>query len=178
MSVPALVMNIFAPSITQLPSRSSAVVAVDPASEPAPGSVSPNAASRLPDARSGSHSCFCSSEPNRKIGIVPERGVGGDRDRHRRVDPGQLLDRDRVRERVAAAAAVLLGDRDPHQPELGHLGDELVREAVLAVELLGDRRDLLDRERAHRVADQLVLGREVEVHAARRAASSAISRTP
>jgi hypothetical protein len=70
-SVPALVMNILAPSITQLPSRSSAVVAVEPASDPAPGSVSPKAASRRPEARSGSHSRFCSSEPNRKIGIVP-----------------------------------------------------------------------------------------------------------
>ena len=46
----------------------------------------------------------------------------------------------------------------PIRPELGHLGDELVGEAVLAVELLGDRRDLLQREGAHRVADQLVLG--------------------
>ena len=65
MSVPALVMNIFAPSITHCPSRSSAVVVVAPASEPAPGSVSPKAASRLPEARSGSHSRFCSSVPNR-----------------------------------------------------------------------------------------------------------------
>ena len=88
----------------------------------------------------------------------------GDGDRDRRVDPRQLLDRDRVRQRVGAAAAVLLGDRHAHQPELGHLGDELVREALLAVELLGDRRDLLDRELPHRVADQLVLGRQVEVH--------------
>ena len=37
----------------------------------------------------------------------------------------------------------------------------------LAVELLGDRRDALPGERADRVADQLLLGREVEVHAAR-----------
>ena len=98
----------------------------------------------------------------------------GDRDRHGRVDARQLLDRDRVRERVAACAAVLLRDRDPHQPELGHLGDELVREAVLAVELLGDGRDALARELAHRAADQLVLGREVEVHGRR----DAIRRPP
>ena len=43
MSVPALVMNIFEPLITHCPSRSSAVVRVLPASEPAPASVSPNA---------------------------------------------------------------------------------------------------------------------------------------
>ncbi len=65
MSVPALVMNIFEPFTVQLPSRSSAVVRVLPASEPAPGSVRPNAASFLPEARSGSHRCFCSSLPKR-----------------------------------------------------------------------------------------------------------------
>ncbi len=64
-SVPAFVMNIFEPSITHCPSRSSARVRVAPASEPASGSVSPNAASRSPEARRGSHSCFCSSLPNR-----------------------------------------------------------------------------------------------------------------
>ena len=42
-----------------------AVVRVAPASEPAPGSVSPNAASFRPDARSGSQSRFCSSEPKK-----------------------------------------------------------------------------------------------------------------
>ena len=45
MSVPAFVMKIFEPLTTHSPSRSSAVVRVAPASEPAPGSVSPNAAS-------------------------------------------------------------------------------------------------------------------------------------
>ena len=64
-------MNIFEPLTTHEPSRSSAVVRVAPASEPASGSVSPNAASRRPDARSGSQRSFCSSLPKRKIGIVP-----------------------------------------------------------------------------------------------------------
>jgi hypothetical protein len=64
-SVPALVMNIFEPLTTQPPSRSSAVVRVAPASEPASGSVSPKAASRRPDARSGSQRAFCSSVPKR-----------------------------------------------------------------------------------------------------------------
>jgi hypothetical protein len=63
MSVPALVMKIFEPLITHRPSRKSARVRVAPASDPAPGSVSPNAASPFPDARFGSHSRFCSSEP-------------------------------------------------------------------------------------------------------------------
>ena len=62
-SVPAFVMNIFEPLIIQEPSRSSAVVWVAPASDPAPGSVRPKAASLLPLARSGSHSSRCSSVP-------------------------------------------------------------------------------------------------------------------
>ncbi len=93
-----------------------------------------------------------------------ERGVSGDGDRDGGVDAGELLDRDRVRDGVAAGAAELLGEGNAHQPELGHLGDELVREARLAVELLGDGRDTLRRERPHRVPDQLVLGREIEIH--------------
>ena len=70
-SVPAFVMKIFEPSITHSPSRSSAFVRVAPASEPASGSVSPKAASPWPEASRGSHSCFCSSLPKRRIGIVP-----------------------------------------------------------------------------------------------------------
>ena len=70
-SVPALVMKIFEPSITHSPSSRRAVVRVAPASEPAFASVSPNAARLRPEARSGSQRRFCSSLPNRKIGNVP-----------------------------------------------------------------------------------------------------------
>ena len=110
----------------------------------------------------------------------PERGVRGDRDRHGGVDPRQLLDRDGVGERVAPRATVLLRDGDAHEAELGQLGDDLVREAVLAVELLCDGRDPLLGERADGVAQELVLVREVEVHGYpdRRRASSASSLTP
>ena len=105
----------------------------------------------------------------------PERGVGGDGDRDGRVDPRQLLDRDRVGDGVAARAAVALVDRDAHQAEPGHLVHEPDGEARLAIELLGDGRDPLARERADGVADQLLLGSKVEVHAGRdgsRAASA------
>ena len=71
MSVPELVMNCLAPLITHSPSSSAAVVRVSPASEPASGSVSPKAASRAPLQSCGSHSAFCSSVPQRWIGIVP-----------------------------------------------------------------------------------------------------------
>ncbi len=64
-SVPELVMNCFAPSITHSPSSSFAVVRTLPASDPASGSVSPNEASRLPLQSWGSHSAFCSSLPQR-----------------------------------------------------------------------------------------------------------------
>ena len=101
-----------------------------------------------------------------------------ERDRDRGVDPRQLLDDDRVRDRVGAGAAVLLRDRHPHQAELGELRDELVGEALLAVELGRDRRHALARERAHGVADELLLFGEVEVQAASCDASSAMSRTP
>ena len=103
----------------------------------------------------------------------------GHRDRNGRIDTRQLLDADRVRQRVGPGAAVLLGDRHAHQPELGELADDLVRETLLTVELLGDGRDPLDRELANRLAEQLVLGLEVEVHGeASACASSTISRTP
>ncbi len=71
MSVPAFVMKILEPLTTHSPSRSSARVRVAPASEPAPGSVRPNAARRRPEAESGIHSRFCSSEPKSRNGIVP-----------------------------------------------------------------------------------------------------------
>ena len=89
------------------------------------------------------------------------------RDRDGRVDARQLLDRDRVGDGVAARAAVLLRDREAHEPELGELRDELVRKPSLLVQLGGDRRDPLARERSNRVADQLLLGCGIEVHAAR-----------
>jgi len=64
MSVPQLVMNCLAPLITHLPSRCSARVFVAPASDPASGSVSPNAHSLCPARSSGSHRSFCAAVPN------------------------------------------------------------------------------------------------------------------
>ena len=95
-----------------------------------------------------------------------ERRVRAHRDRDGGVHARELLDGDRVGERVAAGAADLLGERDPHQPELAELRDDLVRERLRAVELLRDRRDLALGEVADGAADQLVVGREVEVHPA------------
>jgi hypothetical protein len=92
--------------------------------------------------------------------------VRAHRDRDGGVHPRELLDRDRVRERVAARSPDVLREWDPHQPELSELRDDLVRERLRAVELLRDRRHLALGELADGAADQLVVGREVEVHAA------------
>ncbi len=71
MSVPAFVMNCLAPSITHSPSSRRARVRVLPASDPASGSVRPNAPSRSPEHSRGIHSRFCSSLPNTWMGCVP-----------------------------------------------------------------------------------------------------------
>ena len=54
-----------------------------------------------------------------------------------------------------------------HETQLGELGDELVRETAFEIELRGHGCDAFPRERPHGLANQLLLGREVEVHAAR-----------
>ena len=115
----------------------------------------------------GSTRCFCSSVPNRKIGIVPSEVCAASVIATDESMRGELLDRDRVRQRVAARASELLGERDSHQTEVGHLRDELVREPRLAVDLLGDGCDPVDGEPADRLAEELVLGRKVEIHARR-----------
>jgi hypothetical protein len=71
MSVPELVMKALVPSMTHSPPSSRAVVRRAPASEPLPGSVSPNAPRISPAQRPGSHCRFCASVPKRKIGIAP-----------------------------------------------------------------------------------------------------------
>ena len=171
-------MKIFEPFTTQLPSRSSAVVRVAPASEPASGSVSANAASLLPGGEIGEPRALLLVGAEEEDRHRPERRVRRDRDRDGRVDARQLLDRDRVGERVAAAAAVFLGDRDAHEPELGQLRDEVVGEAVLAVELLGDRRDPLLGELAHGLPESSCSSERSKFHYAKRRASSVSSRTP
>src|SRR5436305_931233 len=90
--------------------------------------------------------------------------------------PSLCIGPDSAGQRAGARAAVLLGNRDPHQSELRQLGDELVRKAPLAVEVGCDRRDARLCEVANRRADQLVLFGELEVQS--ELASSVINRTP
>ena len=70
--------------------------------------------------------------------------MGGDDEPERAPDAADLLDRDRVGERVEAGAALVLGDRDAEPAHLAEAADDLDREAALALVLLDDRRDLGD----------------------------------
>jgi hypothetical protein len=69
--------------------------------------------------------------------------MGVDHPRDRDPPARELLDDHRVGRQVQPHPAVLLGDRDPEQPELLHLLDDRLRELVLVVVVLGLGDDLL-----------------------------------
>ena len=71
MSVPALEMNVLRPLISQPPSRRTARVRMPRASEPASGSVKPNAPSARPSASGRSQRSRCASLPKRYSGNEP-----------------------------------------------------------------------------------------------------------
>ena len=81
--------------------------------------------------------------------------------------PGELLDGDRIGERVEAGASHLLWIRDAQQAQRCRLADDLVRELALAFELVNDRRDPPLGEVAYRPANLLVLRGEREIHGRR-----------
>ena len=96
------------------------------------------------------------------VGAELHQQVGADEvrvDDARDRDPAarELLDDHRVGRQVEAHPAVLLGDRDPEQPELLHLLDDRLGELVLVVVLLGVRDDLLVDELADHLDDRLLL---------------------
>ncbi len=74
-----------------------------------------------------------------------------------------LFDRDAVFEIAQARAAIFLLDGDAVQAERSDFGPEVARELVAAVDLGGARRDLVLRERMHRLADRIRGFAEVEV---------------
>ena len=74
-------------------------------------------------------------------------------DRERLVDPAERLDREAQREVVAALAAELLGERQAEQAELAHLRDDIERQGLGAVGLVGTRRDDLVGEFADEVGE-------------------------
>ena len=119
--MPALVMNCLAPSITQSPSSSVARVRTLPASRARLGLGQPEGAELAARAQVGQAALLLLLGAEQVDRLGAERRVRAHRDRHARVDARELLDGERVGERVAAAAAVLLRERDPHQPELAEL---------------------------------------------------------
>src|SRR4051794_4122815 len=86
-----------------------------------------------------------------------ERGLDGHDRSHRRAAAPDLLDHDGVGEVVEPGAAVLARDDRAEVALVGDLADELRVEVVVAVVLARARDDLLVREVASRLADQLLL---------------------
>ena len=68
----AWLMKFLRPLSRQPPSALTARVLMAFTSEPAPGSVSPNATIFSPAAMAGSQSLFCSALPNRLMGVAPK----------------------------------------------------------------------------------------------------------
>ena len=99
-----------------------------------------------------------------KDGGAAQRGVGGYDDGGGAAHLGQLLHAHGVGQHVAAGAAVLLGEVDAHHAQLGHLLHGLHGEALLLVDLLGQRLDLGLGELAVHLADHLLLFRQVKIH--------------
>src|SRR5438132_7317908 len=97
-----------------------------------------------------------------------EAGVGGDRQAERGVVAREPLDDEQVGERVGAAAAHVLGQRDAHEAERAEALHGLVREALLAVPRGGVRLHLALAEVADRLLDVAVLAGKREVHHAAR----------
>ena len=75
-----------------------------------------------------------------------------------------LLHHDRVRQVVEPGAAVLLGDDRAEVALGGDLADEVGVEVVIAVVLASPLGQLAIGERARRLADELLLVVQVEVH--------------
>ena len=96
------------------------------------------------------------------VGAVLHQQVGADEVRvddaaDRDPAAAELLDDHHVGREVEPHPAVLLGNRHPEEPELLHLLDDLLREGVLVIEVLGVGEDLLVCELAHHVADRALL---------------------
>ncbi len=104
MSVPEFVMNDFAPSMTHSSPSSTARVFVAPASEPASGSVRPNAASFATGDEVGQPLLLLLVRAVGEDRIDAEPDAGLERDADRLVDPAEFLDGHAQRREVRAPA--------------------------------------------------------------------------
>ncbi len=128
-------------------------------SEPAPGSVIPSAPIFSPAIPGTSQRCFCSSVPKLKIGgiAIEVWALSPAATPPEPPRAGQLLDPDRVVQVGAALAAVLLGELQPEEAELGAAPVELAGEFARLLPLVDVGRDLLGDEAADGLAQLLVL---------------------
>ena len=109
-------------------------------------------------------SLFLFFGPERVDGIGSQSDRRLERDRHRRVDPGQFLDGQAEGEEVGPLASVLLGERQAEQPHLAHLLDDVQRKLLAPVHLLGARGDDVFGELADGPAERLLFLGKVEIH--------------
>ena len=144
MSVPALVMKIFEPSTTHAPSRSSARVRVAPGVRARVRLGQPERRELACPRRGRAATPLLLLVAEEQDRHRPERRVRGDRDRDGGVDRASApRSRSRTRACRAPAPPYSSGIGMPISPSSAISCDELVREAVLAVELRCDRRDPL-----------------------------------
>src|SRR5439155_11613901 len=80
------------------------------------------------------------------------------------VHPGQLLDRDGESQEIGSLAPVRLGEWQPEQPHLAHLLDDVDRELLQPVHLLGPGSDDLFGEVPDGAPEFLLLRGQVEIH--------------
>ena len=93
-----------------------------------------------------------------------EARVGGDDEPEAAPDPADLLDRDRVGQRIEAGAALVLGDRDAEPAHRAEAVHDRPREAARLLVFVDDRCDLADHEVADGLTQEPMLRGEVEVH--------------
>src|SRR5579863_445397 len=86
--------------------------------------------------------------------VVDQRVLHVDDHARRGVHPRQLFDRKNGLKKLCAAPAVLLGNLNPHQPQLEKLVDEIFVEDSLLVHLFDQRTDLLVSKLVNVVAEK------------------------
>ena len=145
------------------PPLRTARVRAAPASEPEPGSVSPQPPSTLPLARRGQVLLLLRLVAGQEDVPRAQRVVRRHRQPDRGVGARDLLERDHVVVELHPGAAVLLGDLHAEQAHLAQRRDDLVREALLLVPAARVRDDEALAHLAHGgLQDALVVG-ELEV---------------
>src|SRR5262245_41327318 len=87
-----------------------------------------------------------------------------DREAHRWIDAGELLDAEAVVHRRHRCAAVAIGKLNAHQPELSELRQECRRELLCLVPLAYMRTQLGLSKLANAAAQELLLVSELDVH--------------